>query len=167
MTEFYCEPLGKLHDRQRFQCESSELESWFRQRARQDQKRQVSAVYVLVPTSAPTRVAGFYSLSATAVILSDLPEHFARKLPRYPLVPAILLGRFARDVAFPGLGRALLFDALARALWVSSEIAAAAVVVNAKNDHARQFYARHGFESFPADSQRLFLPIDTVKSLSL
>ena len=131
MSEYLCESLGKHHDRQGFHCGDTELDLWFQQRARQDQERHVAAVYVLVPVDEPTRVAGFYSLSATSVLLSDLPIDFARKLPRYPVVPAILLGRLARDVKFPGLGETLLLDALHRAWTNASKIAAAAVIVDA------------------------------------
>lgn len=114
MTEFVCEPLTKRHDRTSFQCGVDELDHWFQQRARQDQDRRVAAVYVLVPTAAPVQIAGFYTLSATAIALRELPESFAKKLPRYPLVPAILIGRLARDVNFPGVGQKLLIDALQR-----------------------------------------------------
>jgi predicted GNAT family N-acyltransferase len=163
MIEFRCEPLSKQHDRQRFSCESLELESWLQHRARQDQQRRVAAVYVMVPEVEAARIAGFYTLSATSIILSDLPEKFARKLPRYPMVPAILLGRLARDTAFPGVGEKLLLDAMNRALRSSKEIAAAAIVVDSKNDHADHFYRRHGFEPITTDSNRLYVPMGTVE----
>jgi GNAT superfamily N-acetyltransferase len=163
MIEFRCEPLGKHHDRRRFDCGETELKSWLLQRARQDQQRLVASVYVFVPVDEPSRIAGFYALSATSIVLNELPEHFARKLPRYPLVPAILLARLARDVRFSGLGRQLLYDALMRAWRSSTEVAAAAIVVDAKNDVATQFYIRHGFEPFPTAVGRLFLPMRTVE----
>ncbi len=162
MTEFRCEPLGKRHDRQRFRCDSPDLESWLQRQARQDQDRHVAAVYVLSPIEEPSRIAGFYSLSATSILLSNLPGKFARKLPRYPLVPAILLGRLERDVDFVGTGETLLMDALARAWRYSTEIAAAAIVVDAKDQRAGQFYGRYGFEPIAAVSRRLFLPMSFV-----
>jgi hypothetical protein len=162
MNSFRCEPLGKQHDRKRFRCDSPELERWLQRHAGQDQARRVAAVYVLVPIGDPMRIAGFYSLSATSVLLSDLPERFARRLPRYPMVPAILLGRLARDVDFRGVGELLLMDAFDRSWRSSHEIAAAAIVVDAKDEHARQFYRRHGFEPLSASSNRLFVPTATV-----
>ena len=68
--------------------------------------------------------------------LEDVPEEFARKLPRYPFAPAIPLGRLARDVQFPGTGRLLLVDALKRAYRQAGEIAAATVIVDAKDARA-------------------------------
>ena len=75
MTDFVCEPLAKQHDRQRFRCGVAELDSWLQHRARQDQERRVSSVYVLVPRSDPTRIVGFYTLSSMSIgegILSPL-----------------------------------------------------------------------------------------------
>ena len=87
MTEFVCEPLGRAHDRESFHCGVAELDRWLKQQARQDQDRYVTAVHVFMPASEPTRIAGFYTLSATSIALADLPDAFARRLPRYPLDP--------------------------------------------------------------------------------
>lgn len=165
MTEFLCEPLGKQHDRSRFNCGVPELDIWIKERARQDQKRRVAAVYAMVPRHEPTRIAGFYSLSSTSLGLATLPDHFAKKLPRYGIVPAILIGRLARDGEFPGIGELLLLDALQRAWRHSAEIAAAAVVVDAKNDKARDFYQRYEFEPLLELPDRLILPMTTVEQM--
>ena len=73
-------------------------------------------------------------------------------LPRYPIVPVILLGRLAIDREYQDqhLGDALLFDALRRAFTVGTqEIGAMAVIVDALHDRARMFYERYGFQRFP------------------
>jgi hypothetical protein len=163
MTEFVCEPLGKKHDRESFHCGVTELDQWLRQQARQDQDRHVTAVYVFIPKGEPTRISGFYTLSATSVALKDLPDAFARRLPRYPLVPAILIGRLARAVECPGLGDLLLTDALKRAVRHSGEIAAAAVIVDAKSENACTFYRRYGFEMIAGTSNRLYIPMRTLE----
>jgi hypothetical protein len=163
MTGFICEPLGKQHDRESFHCGVAELDRWLKQQARQDQDRYVTAVYVFTPTSEPTRIAGFYTLSATSIALADLPDTFARRLPRYPFVPAVLIGRLARSVDFPGLGDLLLTNALKRAVRHSGEIAAAAVIVDAKSENACAFYRRYGFEMIAGTSNRLFAPMRTLE----
>jgi hypothetical protein len=117
----------------------------------------------MVPVDQPTRIAGFYTLSAASVVLSDFPPEFVRRLPRYQSVPAILVGRLARDSSFPGLGETLLWNALQRAWKCSLDVAAAAVVVDAKDDNARDFYLRHGFAPLTNAPQRLFLPIKMVE----
>ena len=77
----------------------------------------------------------------------------------------MLLGRLARDVGFPGTGRLLLLDALARLLRHSQDVAAAVVLVDAKDDKANRFYARYGFQGIAGEPKRMFLPMKTVAEL--
>jgi hypothetical protein len=88
------EPLGK-HARAAFSCGQPDLDDWFRHRASQDEKRNVSRVFVAVDGA--LGIVGFYTLSSFKLALEDLPEAIARKLPRYPDIPAALIGRLARD----------------------------------------------------------------------
>ena len=165
MSVFRFEPLGSQHDRASFSCGSAPLDDYLKTRARQDVRRLAAAVFVMVPVAAPTVVAGYYTLSATSVALEEVPEDFARKLPRYPFAPATLLGRLARDVRFPRTGKLLLVDALKRACRQSGEIAAATVIVDAKDDRAREFYESFGFRPLLASANRLFLPMQTITTL--
>lgn len=110
-------------------------------------------------------VAGYYTLSSTAVLLAELPSTVARKLPRYPLIPATLLGRLAVDRRYQGrgYGRFLLADALYRA--VRNEVASFAVIVDAKDENARSFYARESFLPFPDQPLKLFRPMSDIEAL--
>jgi GNAT superfamily N-acetyltransferase len=110
-------------------------------------------------------LAGYYTLSSTAVKLPELPQTLARKLPRYPLVPATLLGRLAIDRRHrgKGYGRFLLADALYRAL--RSEIASFAVIVEAKDENAKQFYLRESFIPFPDQPRKLFRSMADIEAL--
>lgn len=110
-------------------------------------------------------IGGYYTLSATGVTLTDLPAQITRKLPRYPLVPATLLGRLAVDRRYrgKGYGRYLLADALFRS--VSSEIASFAVIVDAKDENARRFYERESFLPFPDQPMKLFRPMADIEQL--
>jgi len=111
------------------------------------------------------RVAGYYTLSASAVELSALPEGIARRLPRYPVVPSTLLGRLAVDRSWQGrgLGASLLIDALLRSL--RNEIASYAVVVDARDEVTAAFYRHYGFVNLGQEGRRLFLPMETVARL--
>ncbi len=123
----------------------------------------MAAPFVLVlPGGA---VGGYYTLSATAVKLADLPDQTVRRLPRYPLVPATLLGRLAVDRRFQGkgYGRFLLADALYRV--ARNEIASFAVVVDAKDEDARRFYERESFLPFADQPMKLFRPVADIKQL--
>ena len=106
-----------------------------------------------------------YTLCATAILVQDLPPELVRKLPRYPLIPATLLGRLAVDSRYQGqgLGTFLLLDALRRSLM--SEIASYAVVVDAIDAKASVFYQHHQFIPFPNQPQRLYLPMATLSSM--
>lgn len=165
MTRFICEPLARRHDRAAFHCGNAELDSYLHHYAGQDMRRRVAAVFVMVPREQSQRVVGFYTLSSASILLKELPPQAARKLPRYPHVPAILLGRLARDLDYPGTGRLLLLDALARSLRCCEEIAAAVVLVDAKHEAARRFYGRYGFEEVPGEPNRMILPMKTVQIL--
>lgn len=164
---FTIEFLAKSHQRDRFDCGVDALNRFIHEQARQDMERGVAIVCVAVPTDVPLQVAGYYSLASTGVRLDDLPERTRRKLPRYPLVPATLLGRLAVDRHFRGsrLGEQLLVDALRRARHASFTVASAAVVVDAKDDSSAAFYARYGFASFPDQPYRLFIAMKTIEQL--
>ncbi len=116
-----------------------------------------------VPQDRNPRIAGYYTLASTSVLLADLPPGIGKKLPRYPLVPAVRMGRLAVDETFKGqgLGGALLADALERV--AQAEIAAFALVVDAKDETAASFYRHHGFVALPDSPLTLFLPLATVR----
>jgi len=157
------EPLNPRHDRSDFASFVEPLDRYLRTQASQDARRNIAATFVLaLPGGA---VAGYYTLSATSILLAELPPRTARQLPRYPLVPAILLGRLAVDhrQQGKGYGRFLLADALHRA--VRSEIASFAVIVDAKDDNARRFYERESFLPLPEQPMKLFRPIADIRRL--
>ena len=151
------EPLGKHHDRARFSCGQPDLDDWFRLRANQDEKRNVARVFVAIADE--LGVVGFYSLSSFTLSLENLPDEVAHKLPRYDAIPAALIGRLARDerVRGQGVGEFLLADAIQRVLGVSRSIAVFAIVVDAKDERAADFYKAFGFREFPLRPKRLFL----------
>lgn len=163
MSRFFCEPLSKHHDRKGLDCGVPDLNKYLTDYASQDIKRNVASVYVMVEASNPNCVIGFYTLCATSVELSSLPEDLTKKLPRYPEIPAFLIGRLARDVRFPGVGSLLLSDALNRCIRIASEIAASLIVVDSKGEAATSFYNKYGFLSLPNLPDRMFLSIKTVE----
>ncbi len=128
--------------------------------------KNVAQVFVLLhrPTM---HIAGFYTLSAFSVRAAELPEAIARQLPRYPLIPATMLGRLAVDQRYrgQGLGGVVLLDALRRARDASQQVASVAVIVDAKSDEARSFYEHYQFMRFVSDPYRLFLPMGMLADL--
>ena len=157
--------LGPGHDRAAFDCGSDPLNLYLREQVTQDIRRHVTFCFVALAEEG--RIAGFYTLASASFLTSDLPDNIRRKLPRYPTVPAVRLGRLAVDNSFKGqgLGGALLADALTRA--VHSDIASYAMIVEAKDAEASAFYRHYGFIAFPDKPLILFLPLATVRSLGL
>lgn len=156
--------LDGQHDRAAFNSDSEPLNRYIQTQASQDVRRRVAACYVAL--AGEQRIAGYYTLASSSVLLTDLPANIGKKLPRYPTVPAVRMGRLAVDQAFKGqgLGGALLADALDRA--ARAEIAAFAMMVDAKDDAASAFYQHHGFIALPDSPLTLFLPLATVRPSS-
>jgi predicted GNAT family N-acyltransferase len=166
LTGITVEPLGRQHDRTAFHCGADALDRYLKQQARQDADKRVAAPFVAV-NPPNTRVLGYYTLSASVVTLTDLPDELTRKLPRYPQLPVTLLGRLAVDQSarVQRLGEHLLLDALHRSLTHADEIAAMAVVVDAKDENAASFYRHYGFIPLQAQPKRLFVPMRVVAQL--
>lgn len=157
--------LDAVHERARFHSPSEPLNRYLLEQATQDIRRRVAACFVALDEASPasSRIAGYYTLASASLWLADLPDSIRKKLPRYPTVPAVRMGRLAVDQAYlgRGLGGALLADALDRA--AQAEIAAYALVVDAKDEAAAAFYRHHGFIALPSSPHTLFLPLATVQ----
>lgn len=155
--------LDDHHDRAEFGSGVDALDRYFRTQVSQDVRRRVASCFVLV--DADTVPLAFYTLAATSVALTDLPAAIAKRLPRYPLVPATLLGRLAVDQRHRDrrLGEHILLDAVARAL--RSDIATFAILVDAKDDGASAFYRAYDFAPLDEAGRRLFIPMTQVARL--
>lgn len=163
-ARFAIEPLAKTHRRADFTCGNARIDSYFREVVSQDIKRHYATCFVAREV-ATNRVAGFYTLSASNVPLSEIPATLAMKLPRYPTVPAVLIGWLGRhrDFAGQGLGAALLFDAITTI--ATAPIGAHAVFADAIDDGAAAFYAAFGFIPLTRRPHTLYLPLATALGL--
>jgi ribosomal protein S18 acetylase RimI-like enzyme len=159
---FVIAPLAAAHDRQAFSSGAVALDRYLQMQANQDIRRHIANCFVASPVQSNV-VAGYYTLSAASIPVADLPEEQTRKLPRYPVLPAALIGRLAVDKRYQGqnLGSAMLFDAIARA--IRSDAAVFVLVVDAKDEAAARFYRHHGFEAFSGRARRMFLPVATAR----
>ena len=165
-VQFIVEALDPAkHGREMFDCGVSALNDFLRTRARKEMEAGTSACFVLVPESAAERIAGFYTLSAAAIRRSDLPEALVKKLPRYPELPATMLGRLARSLEFKGqgIGNRLMISALWRAVEGAKQVASWAVVTEPKDERASRFYESFGFRALTP--YRLFIPIKDAAEL--
>lgn len=140
------------------------LDRYFKQQAGQEGRRHVANCFVASHRTDKT-VGGYYTLSATAVIFDSLPDEFRKRLPRYPEVPAALLGRLAVDTNHRGrgLGEFLLFDGMRRTL--QADLAAAILVVDAKDASAANFYRHYDFLDIGPGRNRLYLPVSEIAKI--
>jgi ribosomal protein S18 acetylase RimI-like enzyme len=159
-TGFRIEALSATHDRKRFSSGSEPLDRYLRELATQDIKRRVSNCFVALDDAGV--VAGYYTFAATSLPLTELSAEESKRLPRYPLLPAGLIGRLAIDQGFQGrrLGSALIMDAAARA--ARADPAIFALIVDAKDEAAAAFYGHLQFRRFVSRPATLFLPIATA-----
>lgn len=161
------EPLDRSkHQRVSFCCGIDSLDNYLRKQASQDLKRKIATVFVLID-SPDSEVIAYYTLSAYTVEITELENSLARSLPRYPLLPATLLGRLAVDRNYRNrnLGELMLIDALNKALEATETIASLAVIAEAINDTAANFYRKYGFQEFRQNPHKLYLPMKSIAQL--
>ncbi len=106
----------------------------------------------------------YFSLAAASVEPADTTARLAKGQGRQP-IPVILPGRLAVDLREQGhgLGEAMLVDALRRCARAAETIGARAVLVHAKDERARGFYARYGFEPSPTHPLHLVVLTKDVR----
>jgi ribosomal protein S18 acetylase RimI-like enzyme len=163
-SPFRLEALSETHNRAAFRCGVDSLDRYFREQVTQDRRRRISNCFVAVDRT-NENVAGFYTLASSSVPNQELPPGVTKRLPRYQLIPAILLGRLAVDLGYRGrnIGAGLLADAVSRS--ARADPAAFTLLVDAKDERAATFYHKHGFEALADRPLTLFLPIVTALKL--
>lgn len=165
---FKIERLENKHIKDKFKCGLYALDHYLKTQASQDVKKNISVAYV-VTGHGSEEVLGYYTLSSIGIFSGELPEEVIKELPRYPILPGILLKRLAVDEneQRKSIGSYLMLDALKRSIEVSNQIGIVAVVVEAKNENAVAFYKNYGFIVLPDNGHRLFLPLSTIRKLEL
>lgn len=163
-AKFAIEALSKAHQRKVFSCGNERIDRYFQETVTQDIKRRYATCFVARDIETD-RVAGFYTLSSSNVPLTAVPEPLASRLPRYPTVPAVLIGWLGRDQFYAGLGlgEALLFDAIKTV--VEAPIGAHAIFADAIDEKAAAFYAAFGFLALTDRPNTFYLPVATAQGL--
>ena len=152
----------KRHDRAGFDCGVEPLNRYIRTLAAQHRAKGIATTFVLVDDQQPSRIIGYYSLSAASLAFERLTEADRRGLPTYP-VPAVRIGRLAISLAGrnQGLGELLLQNAIKRILHARDTLGVHVVVAEAKNAAAEGFYRKYGFRLCDPESRQLYLPLGT------
>lgn len=165
-ASFRLEVLNGEHDRLAFACGEEQLDRYLQLQVSQDIRRRIANCFVAIDV-ATAKVAAYYTMSSASIPTHDLPVELTQRLPRYPTIPAVRIGRLAVDIRFQGsgLGKALLADAAIKA--IDAAPAAFALLVDAKNDQAVTFYKHHGFQQLESFPKILFLPLATAEKILL
>ncbi|WOE75290.1 GNAT family N-acetyltransferase [Alterisphingorhabdus coralli] len=152
-------PLSAEDDLSAFDCGDLALNQWLRQKALKNESR-FSRTYIVC---SERRVVGYYAVAAGSVQREAAPSRLKRNAP--DPIPVAILGRLAVDQSFQGqgLGKDMLADGLRRMALASRSIGIAAILVQAKDDAARDFYLSCAeFLSMPGQERTLFLPMETI-----
>jgi GNAT superfamily N-acetyltransferase len=131
------------------------LDEWLKRFALTAQQAETCRSFVVCEEN---RGVGFYSLAVGAVDHVAVPARVAKGVGRHPL-PVMLLARLAVDRRYGGrgLGKGLLKDAIQRSTLAADMAGIRAILVHAKDEKARAFYERFGFESSPLDPLQMLL----------
>jgi GNAT superfamily N-acetyltransferase len=156
-------PLDKLQDRSFFDCEVEPLNDYLKKYALQNQKKDAARTYVL--TNADNQIIGYYTLVFGSVSIEETTHEISVGLGKYP-IPVILLARLAIDKSEKGkgLGKALMRDALLRAVRASEIAGLRAFLVHAKDKSAKAFYEKLGFEHSPHNELHLFMKMSDIRA---
>ena len=152
-----------IHDRAGFACGVPELDEYLHRFAAQHRRKGISTVFVLTDSAAPRFILGYYTLSAAQVDAASLSDVDRKKLPRYP-VPCFRMGRLAcrADRQNQGLGKLLVACSVDRCLQALKQVAAFALIVDAKSLGAKEFYQHYGFTSCIDSPMTLYLPLESA-----
>jgi ribosomal protein S18 acetylase RimI-like enzyme len=166
--QYIIEHLDNKHEKSSFSCGIGSLDSYLQTQAKQDTKKNVAVTYVATKNN-DKMILGYYTLSSIGIFPDNIPEDLIKKLPRYPTLPGVLIGRLAVDKSHQQnkIGTFLLVDALKRSLEISRQMGIVAIIVHAINENAAKFYKKYGFIEFVNDHLHLFLPISTIEKLAL
>ena len=158
--------LDRSFSRDNFDCGVFELNHFLKTKARQNQSVGFNKTFVAISKDDSSKnILGYYSLSMGEIDLSSLPENLVKKLPRHP-VPVARMGRLAVDLSVKGkgLGQLLLVDAMKRVQRASELVGVFALLVDAKDVSAKNFYLKYGFLSLIHEDMTLFLPLSCFPS---
>jgi GNAT superfamily N-acetyltransferase len=163
MLDWVETPIAKSHDRAAFDCGDADLNLYLRKFARQNHDAGGAKCFIAAPAETPTRVLGFYTLSPASLDYARTPALAKKKLARYE-VPMFRLGRLAVDTSVQGrgLGGALLLRAADRCMRVAAEIGGVALLIDAKNERAADWYRTYGALALEDAPLSLVLPLATA-----
>ncbi|MBU0483645.1 MAG: GNAT family N-acetyltransferase [Proteobacteria bacterium] len=159
------EPICKRHNRETFDCGDTALNDFLRRHARQTHEQGGAKTFLAVRDDDASLVLGFYSLSPASVEYFRAPAVIKRGLARHD-VPVFRLGRLAVDQSMQGkgLGGQLLLSAGRRCLRASQDVGGVALLIDAKNDGAANWYTDYGALPLLDTPLSLLMSLSTIRT---
>ncbi|MEM8719252.1 MAG: GNAT family N-acetyltransferase [Cyanobacteria bacterium P01_G01_bin.39] len=154
--------LDKSFNRSTFDSRNLQLDNYLKKYAWQNQQKRYSMTFVATVEDSK-EIAGYYCTSASSIEFTNIPDSLKKKLPKYP-APVMLIGQLAvdRKMQGQGLGKVLLMHGLSKAVRISGEMGLFAVIVDAIDESAKEFYLKYGFIALQDAESSLILPIKTI-----
>lgn len=155
-------PLSETHETESFDCGNEFLNDWLKKFALVNNRSNSAKTFVVCEDNT---VIGYYSLAMGSVDYEAATLRIKKGLARHP-IPVIVLAKLAVDLDYQKkrIGVSLLKDAFLKSLMISEHIGTRAVFVNAKDDNAKKFYERHGFQPLPGDTSKLLILVKDIKN---
>lgn len=162
MNRLKIEPLNKYHNKKNFDCGVNALNFYLKAMASQHSKRGISRTYVLCPEDNCSIILGYVTVTACEIDSGILPDTFAKRYPSK--IAGAKIGRLAISKPYQkqGLGEHLVSYAMHQSIIVHNAIGIAGMIVDAKDDQAKEYYKKFGFIAFPNQPLTLFLPIKSI-----
>ncbi len=157
------EPIAKSHERDSFDCGNAALNEFLRHHARKSHARGSAKTFLAMDDADGKTVLGYYSVSPASVAYACAPNVITRGLARHD-VPVFRLARLAvrRSVQGQGLGGQLLLAAGRRCLLVAAQAGGVALLIDAKDERAAQWYRSYGALPLLDAPRSLLLPFETI-----
>lgn len=151
-----------VHTREKFSNPDVSIESFLKKRANKEHKQNISDTYVIVDNLRTSEIFGYFTLSNSSILIQNLPESLVKKLPSYPSVGTVLLGRIGRDYNLTprGFGAIILKEAMRKSLERGSFFA---LELKAKNESLVRYYERFDFIRINSAGYDMIIPYLIIK----
>ncbi|MBD2509151.1 GNAT family N-acetyltransferase [Nostoc muscorum FACHB-395] len=154
------QPLTLKHDVLEFESKSEALNNWLKEKALKNEGDTARTFVVTIEN----KVIGYYCLATASVIHLIAVSKAKRNAP--DPIPCMLIGRLAVDIKWEGrgIGSGLLKDAIIRTLTVSQMAGIRCVLVHAKDEEAKRFYLKYGFQPSPIEPLTLMMTLKDIRA---
>ena len=141
------------HELGGFDCGDERQNEFLHRQALTQERFDLARVYVLTDALAPSRVLGYYTLSAISLGGGNAAST--------PPLPALRLGRLALDRGLQGrnLAALLLADAVLRSAEAADIMPVFALLAAPRDEPEEAWYEGYGFRRFADQAGTLFLPL--------